>query len=78
MGPTNCGALGHGDALRLPDHLLHLQQDKPSRTVATAGLMAAAAASHAPDHAPWRQDLQRLLPFEVGALPPSHDPGMEQ
>jgi len=64
MAPTNRRSLGHGDALRLSDHLLHLQEDNHCRPTATTGLAASKAASYAPDHAPLRQQLQRLQPFE--------------
>jgi len=65
MASTNCGSLGHGDALRLPDPLLHLQEDNPCKSAAATGLQAAPAASYAPERAPWRQELQRLQPFEA-------------
>ena len=65
MAPAIRGGLGHGDALRLPDPLLHLQQDNPCKSAAVTGLQAAPAASYAPERAPWRQDLQRLQPFEA-------------
>ena len=65
MAPTIRGGLGHGDALRLPDPLQHLQVDNPGRTTATTWLATDAAASYAPKQAPWRQELQRLQPFEA-------------
>lgn len=65
MAPTIRGGLGHGDALRLPDPLLRLQEDNPSKSAATTGLQAAPAASYAPEWAPWRQELQRLQQFEA-------------
>ena len=65
MAPTIRGGLGHGDALRLPDPLLHLQEDNPRKTAAITGLATATAVSYAPKPAPWRQELQRLQPFEA-------------
>jgi hypothetical protein len=64
MAPTNRGGLGHGDALRLSDPLLHLQEIEASKPAATTELKGAPAASHAPDHAPWRQQLARLQHLE--------------
>ena len=65
MAPTIRGSRGHGDAPRLPDHLLHVQRDNHGKSTALTGLQDAPAASYAPDRAQWRQDLHRLQPFEA-------------
>ena len=65
MAPTIRGSRGHGDAPRLPDHLLHVQRDNHGKSTAPTGLQDAPAASYAPDRAQWRQDLYRLQPFEA-------------
>jgi len=64
MAPTIRGGLGHGDASRLADHLLHLQQDNPGKSVAITGLAGLGGPRYAPERAPWRQELERLQPFE--------------
>lgn len=70
MATTN-GSQGHSSALRLPDPLLHLQEDRSCKSTATAGLQPAMAASHAPDSAPWRHQLPRLasLQHDLALLP---------
>ena len=65
MAPTIRGSRGHGDAPRLPDHLLQLQLDNYGKPTALTGLQDAPAASYASDRAQWRQDLHRLQPFEA-------------
>ena len=65
MAPTIRGSRGHGDAPRLPDPLLQLQEDNHGKSTALAGLQDAATASYASDRAQWRQDLHRLQPFEA-------------
>ena len=65
MAPTNCRGQGHSDALSLADPLLHLQEDNQGKLIAITGLVVAPAAGNAPNSAPWRQDLQRLQPFEA-------------
>ena len=65
MAPTNRRSLGHGDALRLSDPLLHLQEVKPCKDDPTTWPAAIKAARHAPNHAPWRQELLRLQPLEA-------------
>ena len=65
MAPTIRGSRGHGDAPRLPDHLLHVQRDNHGKSTALTGLQDTPAASYAPDRAQWRQDLHRLQPFEA-------------
>jgi hypothetical protein len=64
MAPTNCGGQRHGDALSLGDPLLRLQEVEAWKPAAATGLEAAPAASHAPDHAPWRHQLARLQHLE--------------
>ena len=65
MAPTIRGSRGHGDAPRLPDHLLRVQRDNHGKSTALTGLQDTPAASYAPDRAQWRQDLHRLQPFEA-------------
>ena len=65
MAPTIRWSRGHGDAPRLPDPLLYLQEDNHGKLIAITGLAAAPAAGNAPNSAPWRQDLHRLQPFEA-------------
>jgi hypothetical protein len=65
MAPTNCRGQGHSDALSLADPLLYLQKDNHGKLIAITGLVVAPAAGNAPNSAPWRQDLQRLQPFEA-------------
>ena len=65
MAPTIRGSRGHGDAPRLPDHLLHVQRDNHGKSTALTGLQDTPAASYASDRAQWRQDLYRLQPFEA-------------
>ena len=65
MAPTIRGSRGHGDAPRLPDHLLHVQRDNHGKSTALTGLQDTPAASYASDRAQWRQDLHRLQPFEA-------------
>ena len=65
MAPTIRGSRGHGDAPRLPDPLLKLQQDNHGKSTALTGLKDATHASYASDRARWRQDLHRLQPFEA-------------
>jgi hypothetical protein len=65
MAPTNCRGQGHSDALSLADPLLDLQEDNHGKLIAITGLVVAPAAGNAPNSAPWRQDLQRLQPFEA-------------
>ena len=65
MAPTNCRGQGHSDALSLADPLLYLQEDNHGKLIAITGLVVAPAAGNAPNSAPWRQDLQRLQPFEA-------------
>jgi hypothetical protein len=65
MAPTNCRGQGHSDALSLADPLLDLQKDNHGKLIAITGLVVAPAAGNAPNSAPWRQDLQRLQPFEA-------------
>jgi len=60
MGPTNCGALGG-----LPDPLLRLQLVEACKPQSATGLPTAATGNCASDRAQWRQDLQRLQPFEA-------------
>jgi hypothetical protein len=70
MATTN-GSHGQGSALRLADPLQHLQKVKPCRTPARAALRHQPRLSHAPDHAPLRQQLQRLggLEGDLALLP---------
>ena len=65
MAPTIRGSRGHGDAPRLPDHLLDLQPDNHGKSTAATGLQDATHTSYASDRAQWRQDLHRLQPFEA-------------
>ena len=65
MAPTIRGSRGHGDAPRLPDHLLHVQRDNHGKSTALTGLQDTPAASYASDRAQWRQDIHRLQPFEA-------------
>lgn len=65
MAPTTCRGQKHWRALSLIDPLLSLQEDNHGKTFAATGLASAPAASNAPDRAPWRQNLERLQPFEV-------------
>ena len=65
MAPTNSRSRGQCDALRLADPLLPLQEDNHGKSTAPAWLHDAPAASHAPDRAPWLQELQRLQPLEA-------------
>ena len=65
MAPTIRGGPGHGDALRLPDPLLHPQQDNHGKSLAKAGDEETPEACYAPDRASWLQELQRLQPFEA-------------
>jgi len=65
MAPTIRGGLGHGNALRLSDPLLHLQKVGAWKPTTTTGLAATKPATYAPDRAPWRQELLRLQPFEA-------------
>jgi hypothetical protein len=65
MAPTIRGGQGHEHALSLIDPLLVQKQDNHGKTLATAELATLRRASHAPDCAPWRQELQRLQPFEA-------------
>jgi hypothetical protein len=64
MAPTNCRGQGHEHALSLSDPLQYLQEVEAWKPTATTGIKAAPAASHAPDHAPWRQQLARLQHLE--------------
>ena len=49
MAPTIRGSRGHGDAPRLPDHLLHVQRDNHGKSTALTGLLTAKHASYAPN-----------------------------
>ena len=64
MAPTICGGPGHGDALRVPDHLLELQKVETCKPAATTGSKAAPIPNHAPNRAPWRHQLPRLAHLE--------------
>ena len=64
MAPTICGGPGHGDALRVPDHLLELQKVETCKLAATTGSKAAPIPNHAPNRAPWRHQLPRLAHLE--------------
>ena len=64
MAPTIRGSRGHGDAPRLPDHLLHLQKVKTSKSIATAEQQLQPTGEHAPDPTPWRHQLPRLAHLE--------------
>jgi hypothetical protein len=64
MGPTKREAQAREVALSLDDPLLRLQEVEAWKQAAIAGVAAAPGASDAPDHAPWRQQLARLLHLE--------------
>jgi len=65
MAPTIRGGLGHGDASRLAEPLRQLQLVEAWKPIAATGLPTAATGNCASDRAQWRQDLQRLQPFEA-------------
>lgn len=65
MAPTNSRSLGHGDAPRLGDPLPQLQAVGAWKPTAITELATTNAASYAPNRAQWRQELQRLQPFEA-------------
>lgn len=64
MAPTICGGQGHGDALSLADSLLHLQGVVSVKTTAATWLQHHHGAQHAPEPAPWQQQLNRLQHLE--------------
>jgi len=65
MAPTIRGGLGHGDASRLAEPLHQLQLVEAWKPIAATGLPTAATGNCASDRAQWRQELQRLQPFEA-------------
>ena len=64
MTPTNCGGQGREHALSLADPLLHLQGVSTGRSTAATGHQQPSKTVHAPECAPWRQQLHRLQHLE--------------
>ena len=64
MGPTICGGPRHGDALRLPDQLQHVQELNHGKTTAETGIQQRQFRKDAPVRAPWLMELHRLQHLE--------------
>ena len=64
MTSTNCGGQGREHALSLANPLLHLQGVSTGRSTATTGQQQNSKTVHAPERAPWRQQLHRLQHLE--------------
>jgi hypothetical protein len=64
MAPTICGGLGHGDALRVPDQLLHVQELNHGITTAATGIQQRQLRKDAPVRAPWLMEVHRLQHLE--------------
>ena len=71
MAPTIRGGHGHGDAPRLPDQLLHLQELNSGKPTAPTSLKQRRHKQDAPVRAPWLIDLHRLqhLDGDLALLP---------
>lgn len=64
MAPTTCGGQGQEHVLSLGDPLQHLQAVRTSKPVATAEQQHQPNRLHAPEPAPWRQQLAQLQHLE--------------